>query len=274
MITVEPEILDLKEGEFTLDAGCGNGRHSWALYDKNHSPIVAFDIDIICVKKNKYMLDSLKQQKNCNGSYHLLVADVKKLPFKNASFNKIICSEVLEHIPEDKIALQELVRVLREDGAIGISVPHYLAESVCWKLSKDYYGFPGGHIRKYRTRDLLDLINSSGLSVYAIRYKHALHSFYWILRCLIGIKKENARLPALYNRFLEWHLRTNHKFFCWLEDVLNHFCPKSVVVYARKAKIMKSEPQAISTVTKTSANVNESIMRETVSRSKTKAQRR
>jgi SAM-dependent methyltransferase len=242
MITVEPDLLGIRDGDITLDAGCGNGRHSWEVYNKNHSPLVAFDIDTICVKKNKYMLDSLKEKKEIKGSYHLLIAAVERLPFKDNSFDKIICSEVLEHIPEDKSAVEELIRVLSKDGAIGISVPHYLAESICWKLSGDYYGFPGGHIRKYKTKKLLDLVDTTGLDVYAIRHKHGLHSFYWILRCIFGIKKEKSPIPSLYNRFLEWDLRTNHKVFRWLEGLLNHFCPKSVAVYARK-KEWSSSPK-------------------------------
>lgn len=234
MITVEPDLLGIKDGDITLDAGCGNGRHSWEVYSKNHSSIIAFDIDAVCVKKNLYLLASLKTENEIEGSYHMLMADVTKLPFKSGSFDKIICSEVLEHIPEDNIAVEELVRVLSKDGDIGISVPHYLAESICWKLSGEYYGFPGGHIRKYKTRELLALVDTAGLSVYATRHKHALHSFYWILRCVFGIKKENAAIPSFYNKFLEWDLRTKHRFFRWLEGPLNHLCPKSVAIYARK----------------------------------------
>jgi len=234
MITVEPDNLEINHGDITLDAGCGDGRHSWEVYSGRHSPIVAFDIDTVCVKKNKYMLDSLKEQRQIKGNYHLLVANVTKLPFKDGSFDKIICSEVLEHIAEDRIAVQELIRVLCKDGAIGISVPHHLAESICWRLSKEYYGFPGGHIRNYRTRELLGLVDAAGLCVYSIRHKHALHSFYWVLRCIFGVKKEKAPVPALYNRFLEWDLRANHRFFRWIEGLLNRICPKSLVIYARK----------------------------------------
>jgi SAM-dependent methyltransferase len=240
MITIEPDLLGINDGDITLDAGCGNGRHSWEVYNKNRSTVVAFDIDPVCVKKNKYMLDSLKEQKEIKGDYHLLIASVTKLPFKDGSFDKIICSEVLEHIPEDKVAVQELLRVLRKDGSIGISVPHYLAESICWKLSRDYYGFPGGHIRKYKTRELLTLVDTAGLSVYAVRHKHALHSFYWLLRCVFGVRKEKAAIPAFYNRFLEWDLRTNHRFFRWVEGLLNRLCPKSVAIYAKRKEYVRS----------------------------------
>jgi ubiquinone/menaquinone biosynthesis C-methylase UbiE len=234
MITIEPDLLGINDGDITLDAGCGDGRHSWEVYNRNRSAVVAFDIDTVCVKKNKYMLDSLKEQKGVKGDYHLLVANATKLPFKDGSFGKVICSEVLEHIPEDKMALDELIRVLRKDGAIGISVPHHFAESICWKLSREYYGFPGGHIRNYKTRQLLDLAETAGLSIYSIRRKHALHSFYWIMRCVFGIKKEKALVPSIYNRFLEWDLRANRRFFRRVESLLNHFCPKSLAIYARK----------------------------------------
>lgn len=240
MITVEPELLGIKNGDITLDAGCGNGRHSWEVCNRNHSQIVAFDIDAVCVKKNKYMLDSLRQQEGTAGNYHVLIASVTELPFRDGIFNKIICSEVLEHIPEEENAVKELTRVLSRDGAIGISVPHYLAESICWKLSGDYYGFPGGHIRKHKTKELLDIVTRAGLSVYAIRRRHAFHSFYWILRCVFGVKKENAPVPFLYNRFLEWDLRTNHRFFRWIEGILNHLCPKSIAIYAKRREPVPS----------------------------------
>ncbi len=234
MITIEPDLLGINDGDITLDAGCGDGRHSWEVYNRNHSAVVAFDIDAVCVKKNKYVLESLRQQKEVQGEYHLLVASVTKLPFKDGSFAKVICSEVLEHIPEDRMAVGELTRVLCKDGTIGISVPHHLAESICWKLSREYYGFPGGHIRIYKTRELLHLADTAGLSVYGVRHKHALHSFYWVLRCVFGIKKEKARVPSLYNRFLEWDLRANRGLFRWVESLLDHLCPKSLAIYARK----------------------------------------
>jgi ubiquinone/menaquinone biosynthesis C-methylase UbiE len=240
MITIEPDLLAIEDGDITLDAGCGDGRHSWEVYNRNHSAVVAFDIDTVCVRKNKYMLDSLKERREIEGDYHLLVANVTRLPFKDSSFNRIICSEVLEHIPEDKMALAELIRVLRKDGAIGISVPHHFAESICWKLSREYYGFPGGHIRNYKTRQLLELADTAGLSIYSIRRKHALHSFYWIMRCVFGIKKEKAFVPSIYNRFLEWDLRANRRFFRWIESLLNRLCPKSLAIYARKKEYARS----------------------------------
>ena len=234
MVTVGLDLLGLRDGDWLLDAGCGNGRHSWVASKRNHSTIIAFDTDWESLEKNKYTLALLKQKGEVNSNSHLLQADITSLPFKNGAFNRIICSEVLEHIPQDRQAVRELIRVLDSDGAMGVSVPHYLAESICWMLSKDYYGFPGGHIRKYKSRQIAALLRSSGLNIYAIRGNHALHSFYWILRCLFGIKRENALVPSLYNKFLMLDIDNSHRAHRWLEGFFNLIIPKSIVIYTRK----------------------------------------
>lgn len=234
MVTVGLDLLGLRDGDWLLDAGCGNGRHSWVASKRNHSTIIAFDTDWESLEKNKYTLALLRQKGEVNSNSHLLQADITSLPFKDGAFNRIICSEVLEHIPQDRQAVRELIRVLDSDGAMGVSVPHYLAESICWMLSKDYYGFPGGHIRKYKSRQIAALLRSSGLNIYAIRRNHALHSFYWILRCLFGIKRENALVPSLYNKFLMLDIDNSHRARRWLEGFFNLIIPKSIIIYTRK----------------------------------------
>jgi SAM-dependent methyltransferase len=52
-----------------------------------------------------------------------LRADVTRLPFEEGSFDLILCSHVLEHVPDDRAAIAELFRVLRPDGTAIIQVP-------------------------------------------------------------------------------------------------------------------------------------------------------
>ena len=156
------------------------------------------------------------------------------LPFKDASFDKIICSVVLEHLPDDQQAMREMQRVLKDDGVVAISVPTYLTEAICWKLSKDYHNNPGGHARKYKVRQLIASLGPNNLHVHAIRYKHALHSTYWLLRCLFGIINEKALIPSLYYKFLVWYIKTKSKPTRLLESLLNPFFSKSTVFYAHK----------------------------------------
>jgi SAM-dependent methyltransferase len=50
-------------------------------------------------------------------------ADARDLPFEDGSFDAVLCSHVLEHIPEDVEAAREMARVLRTDGLALIQVP-------------------------------------------------------------------------------------------------------------------------------------------------------
>ncbi len=50
-------------------------------------------------------------------------ADICKLPFRDAEFDAVICNHVLEHIPDDRLAMRELRRILRPGGVAVLMVP-------------------------------------------------------------------------------------------------------------------------------------------------------
>jgi len=234
MLTIDYALLGIKEGERVLDIGCGAGRHSFEAY-KYNCRVYALDVGEENLAKTGYILRLMEEQSGAE--WTLLRADALRLPFRDSCFDKVICSEVLEHLYQDEQAIGEMVRVLKDDGKLGISVPTYLSETIFWKLSRDYCRQPGGHVRKYKAGEIIALLQQHGLRIYAIRRKHALHSFYWLLRCLFGLKRENALIPSVYHRFLVWDINTKTRPIRLLESLLDHFMAKSVVYYAYKAKL-------------------------------------
>lgn len=236
MLTIDYSLLGIKDGERVLDVGCGEGRHSWEACKTANCLVYALDIEVGGLDKARYMFQDMDKRGESRGRWILIKGDTVSLPFKDATFDKIICSEVLEHIPDDQQSIRELVRVLKDDGIIAISVPTYLPEAICWKLSRDYHDQPGGHIRIYKTSELVAPLRQNNLHLYATRHKHALHSIYWILRCLFGVNKEKALIPSLYYKFLVWDIKTKSKPIRLLEDFLNHFFPKSMVFYAGRSQ--------------------------------------
>jgi ubiquinone/menaquinone biosynthesis C-methylase UbiE len=235
MLTVTLSLLGLREGERVLDAGCGEGRHTLEVSKYNCS-IIGLDTDRTSLKKTKYVLALMEQKGEIKGSWHLLQGDITRLPFKAASFDRIICSEVLEHVPEDEGGIKEMIRVLKGGGVMAISVPTYITEAIYWRISPDYYNHPGGHIRKYRKRQIMERLRRHGVHIYAIQRKHAFHSIYWFLRCLFGLKKEKALIPSLYHKFLIWDVTTKPRFCRLIEEGLNLLFPKSVVIYCLKGE--------------------------------------
>ena len=235
MLTVDFGLMPVRGGERVLDLGCGPGRHTWYVCKLDHCSVYAVDYDLESLQKAKYMLGMMDSDNETKGKWSVLLGNAMTLPFGDKSFDKIVCSEVLEHVLDDNQAVRELFRVLKDDGELAVSVPAYLPETIYWKLSEAYHTNPGGHIRIYKERNLIDMLMSNNLTVYAVRHKHAFHSIYWLLRCIFGVRKENALIPAIYHKFLAWQIDSKSGFWNHLESFFDHLFPKSVVVYLRKS---------------------------------------
>ena len=234
MLTIDYDILGIKDGEKILDVGCGEGRHTTKACEQASCTVYALDIDKTSVAKTKYLLYLMETEGKSRGRFVPLLGDATRLPFKDAYFDRVICSEVLEHLLDDRKAVGELKRVLKDDGRLAISVPTYLSETVYWKLSRDYAHQPGGHVRKYKADEITALLEEYDFCIYSRRRKHGLHFFYWLLRCLFGINNEKAMIPSLYYRFLVWDIQTKSKPIRLLERMLNPIVAKSIVLYAHK----------------------------------------
>jgi SAM-dependent methyltransferase len=157
------------------------------------------------------------------------------LPFADQAFDLVICSEVLEHIPEEKKAIHEIIRVLKPGELLVVSVPRFFPEKVCWALSKSYRNEPGGHIRVYKKQQLIQRLEDAGLTCIDTHYAHALHSPYWWLKCIVGLHNEQSWLVRTYHTFLVWDIAKRPWLTRILEKLLNPFVAKSCVLYLQKA---------------------------------------
>ncbi|MBT3363789.1 MAG: class I SAM-dependent methyltransferase [Chloroflexi bacterium] len=234
MLTVDFKLLKIRDGDNVLDAGCGTGRHTLHACKLAKCRICSVDILKDDVKKTKILTKYMDQTGEAIGWGEAMTSDGLRLPFQDACFDKIICSEVLEHVDDEVAGMKELVRVLKEKGCIAVTVPTYLSEAINWKIDSDYYNHPGGHVRIFKAKQLASLMRSAGLKLYAVRFEHALHTIYWTLRCLFGLKNEKAKVPALFYKMLELQIMNNSKIPNAIEGLGNFFIPKSIVMYARK----------------------------------------
>ena len=234
MLTVDFARLGLQPGERILDLGCGAGRHSFEALRRG-ARVVAADLDDTALKEVAQMgaAMQLEGQAPAGASLSCARADARCLPFEEASFDRIIVSEVLEHIPEDLDAMKELARVLAPGGMLAVTVPRTWPEQVCWWLSDEYHSAAGGHVRIYRRSELLGRLFSAGFEVLGHHYAHALHSPYWWLKCAIGVRRDDARLARWYHSFLVWDIMRRPRPVRALERALNPLMGKSLVVYAR-----------------------------------------
>ncbi len=221
MLTVDFDRWAFRAGERVLDLGCGGGRHAVEAMRRG-ARVVALDLDLQVVRSvNRTGIGQV-------------AADALHLPFADGSFDRVIASEVLEHIENDLQAIAEIERVLRPSGAVAVTVPRWWPERLCWVLSERYHCKPGGHVRIYSSRELMEKFVAAGFDVVGSHHAHALHSPYWWLKCVFGVDNEEARVPRLYHRMLVWDLMHPSSVVRRLERRLDPLLGKSLVVYARK----------------------------------------
>lgn len=235
MLTVEFDLLDVRPGHRVLDLGCGAGRHTYAALERG-AEVVGVDLDGPLLNDVAEMSAAVVASGEVpdTAAASFLCGDATRLPFATGSFDRIIVSEVLEHIPNDAGALQEIARVLGDDGRAAISVPRWWPERICWALSDEYHANDGGHVRIYRSDELVEKLRSQGLVPRRVHHAHALHAPYWWLKCASGVRDEEAPLPKLYHRLLVWQIESRARSIQALEKALNPVLGKSVVVYAEK----------------------------------------
>ena len=231
MLTVNFRTLPLKKGDLVLDAGCGEGRHTFECY-RHDCRILGMDLSHHSLLKAKYVLGEMKKKSEAKGRVLLLRGDALRFPFADGTFDKIVCAEVIEHVEDDRHGVAELARVLAEGGKIAITVPTRMTEHVYDWLSKEYFRTPGGHVRKVIPRILAGYMEENSLRVYAVGFAHAFHFPYWMLRCVFGLHQESARIPALYRKVLTYSLFSRPLRL--MEKFCNYFFPKSIILYAQK----------------------------------------
>ena len=144
--------ISVNHEDYLLDVGCGEGEYGEL--GKLLKLYVGVDINRTPVFRG-------------HTSRSLLLSDAAKLPFKNDVFDKLICLEVLEHIPDDELALEEMGRVLKKNGLAFISVPNVGAR---WGFNFAEFDKKLGHLRRYSYAVLARMADSAGMSVVTSKY--------------------------------------------------------------------------------------------------------
>ncbi|MFR9727451.1 class I SAM-dependent methyltransferase [Streptomyces sp. MS19] len=246
MLTVDFSRFPIAPGDRVLDLGCGQGRHAFECYRRG-ARVVALDRDGDDVRHTAGWLAAMRDagEAPAGATAAAVEGDALALPFPDDSFDALVVSEIMEHVPDDKGLLAEAVRVLRPGGRIAVTVPRYGPERVCWALSDAYHQVEGGHIRIYRAGELLARIRESGLRPYGSHHAHALHSPYWWLKCALGVDNDKALPVRAYHKLLVWDIMKRPLATRVAERALDPLLGKSLVVYATKPHT----PRAPHTVT-------------------------
>lgn len=186
-------FIDVQPGDRILDAGCGRGFYLnflRALYPE--ADVTGIELDIPLLPLARRVVPGAAV--SCVNLY--------QIPFADGSFDKIVFSEVIEHIPDDGRALAELYRVLAPGGILALTTPN--ADYPFWwdPINKTLEatlgthiqhgplaGIWANHVRLYSLEGLLRLVTDQGFVVEALEC-HTHHCFPFIHNLVYGLGKE------------------------------------------------------------------------------------
>ena len=155
--------LDAAAGKTVLDIASGEGFGS-ALLARNAKCVIGVDIDQNTVRHAQHKYERLR-----NVSF--VVGDARALPLESKSVDLIVSFETIEHIHEHQKMLDELLRVLRRDGAVIVSSPDKINYS-------DKPGFANPfHVHELTHHQFVRLFKKSFRSVRIFRQRLAIASF-------------------------------------------------------------------------------------------------
>ena len=140
----------------------------------------------------------------------------------------------VEHLEDYHAAIDEIYRVLKPKGKFLPSVPSYWPEKICWSLSSGYQNMPGGHVRIFSKRQVINEIVDHGFKYSHSERFHGLHSAYWWLRCLFWKSQDSNYLVKIYKKFLEYQILQSPAWLNNFEKILNPVFGKSIAFYFEK----------------------------------------
>ena len=233
MLTFDLDKYSFNTNGIMLDVGCGEGRHIFGIMQQNPlMQCIGLDMDKRSLKKAEEGYAYFKTLSQAGVDF--LIGSAYSIPLPNNSVDIVICSEVLEHLHEYNDAIKEIHRVLKPGGKFYASVPASWPEKICWALSKEYQNQPGGHLRIFNQKSLIEEIKLSGFNFLSSEKFHSIHSPYWWLRCLFWKSQDSNFFVNKYKKLLEKHILEKPKLLDSIDKFLNPTMGKSFAMYFEK----------------------------------------
>ena len=173
-------LLNANKEDIILDIGCGSGVQIRALGLTTPHLIIGMDV-------NRKALQYAKSKNLPNTEF--IIADAEQLPFKENTFSKIICAEIIEHLHHPEKMIAESERILNEEGTIVISTPN---ERSIWGAYEFLWDVLGRGRNYGETH--LKFFSVSELEKYFDTYKERTHTTLFFISPVVALLRNRTLL--------------------------------------------------------------------------------
>lgn len=160
------KLVDTKHFRKILDLGCASGAMT------NKLSQIFPDAQITGVDTYNAAISYGREQ---YPHIKFLIADAHKLPFRNNSFDLVVCYETIEHLVNPEIALKEINRVIKKTGmaVVAMDSGSLLFRIVWWFWEKTLgKAWQGAHLHPFHHSELEDLIINSKFKIVRKHFSH------------------------------------------------------------------------------------------------------
>jgi SAM-dependent methyltransferase len=216
-----------------IDVGCGDGGFT-GFCAKQGAEVIFIDHDEV------KLVDTQERVKRAaTGAYQAIVSDCAPIPLNDGVGDIVVCTEVLEHVPDPLIFLKEMVRVAKRGARLVITVPDARSETFVAATAPESYFQEPNHIRIFYADEFRDLILQAGLTIEDHQFRGCFWSMYMPLTWLTttepdaGLPLDNPD-PITVHWTKLWQLVQQHPDGAKIRNALNSLLPKSQCIVARK----------------------------------------
>lgn len=214
--------------DHVLDVGCGDGLciHFCANRGAEVS-LVDIDADKVRGVQQKLLQTPAR-------AVHAQASNANPLPFAEAQFDKIISTEVLEHVDDPAQFLRELVRVGKPGALYLLAVPHSTSEGIQKELAPSIHFEKPNHIRIFTPESFATLVQDCGLTIERTTNYGFFSSVFWAFFWTCDHDLNAPRHPLLQSWEHTWKLMLQMRDGPRIKKALDALIPKSQVIIARK----------------------------------------
>jgi len=191
----------IEDGARVLDLGCYDGYILRRVRARAAIEGVGIDLSQRAVTLAK----RAAERENLDG-LAFVVSEGSALPFPDASFNVVICSEILEHVPDLDAVLSEIARVLVGGGRLYATIPNSLRDvwrplrPLCRKIDE-----VEGHVRRMTLNEFIDALERWQLEPIHVQYRGFILSALWYSTFIYNPRIKRAGLTLITNEKLLHH---------------------------------------------------------------------